>query len=321
MGKKIRLPAGTTHVPYRELAHLIASALWPSRGPDDFRLRYGGARVNLDGELTAGDFLRAAAHGKILLRAICRRDAVMASTGGDEPLVIPAGSIPTLPQSACLHLANVGEAEWRSIDGFEPVPELDNLMRRYTRWKLPDAEPDIVTKPDDCRVSGYDLHALADDAKARRLAQETRPTNVGPVVLAPTAAAPVPETPRDRRVRLLDWLEHETRTSGVSADPKVPVIGRSESAGFSSIQACSFFFRGVLSHPSSCPCRRSFARGKTAASRTAIQPVSPTAGIVARSGDRGIFKPADLMQVRTGAHSRRPTRCKSSSTWPAGWSV
>lgn len=51
MGKEIRLPAGTTHVPYRELADLIASALWPSRGPDDFRLRYGGARLNLEDEL------------------------------------------------------------------------------------------------------------------------------------------------------------------------------------------------------------------------------------------------------------------------------
>ena len=44
------------------------------------------------------------------------------------------------------------------------------------------------------------------------------------------------------------------------------------------------------------------ARGKTAASRTPIQPESPTAGIVAKSGERGIFKPADLMHVRTGAH-------------------
>ncbi len=50
--KRINLPAGTTHVPFGDLAHLIADALWPDIGPDDDRMAYGAARVNLDGELS-----------------------------------------------------------------------------------------------------------------------------------------------------------------------------------------------------------------------------------------------------------------------------
>lgn len=49
--KPLYLPEGTTHVQYSELAHLIANALWPSTGPSDVRIAYGGARVNLDAEL------------------------------------------------------------------------------------------------------------------------------------------------------------------------------------------------------------------------------------------------------------------------------
>lgn len=49
--KSIILPAGTEHVLFGDLAHLIADALWPDAGPNDDRLRYGLARVNLDAEL------------------------------------------------------------------------------------------------------------------------------------------------------------------------------------------------------------------------------------------------------------------------------
>ena len=45
----------------------------------------------------------------------------------------------------------------------------------------------------------------------------------------------------------------------------------------------------------SCPCRRSQHEARLGASRTPIQPESPTAEIVAKSGAHGIFKPADLM--------------------------
>lgn len=69
---------------------------------------------------------------------------------------------------------------------------------------------------------------------------------------------------------------------GVSADPKVPVSSRSESAAFSSTSLSSVFFKEVLSHPSSCPCSWSFARGRTAASRPSIQPESPILGAVAK---------------------------------------
>lgn len=49
--KSIVLPAGTRHVRYDEIAHLIADALWPEMGPDDERWNYGAARVNLDSQL------------------------------------------------------------------------------------------------------------------------------------------------------------------------------------------------------------------------------------------------------------------------------
>jgi hypothetical protein len=49
--KTIYLPIGTAHVPFGELAHLIADALWPDAGPNDERLKYGAARVNLRTEL------------------------------------------------------------------------------------------------------------------------------------------------------------------------------------------------------------------------------------------------------------------------------
>lgn len=50
-GQVLRLASGTTHIRFDELAHLIADALWPEQGPDDARLRYGAARLNLDDEL------------------------------------------------------------------------------------------------------------------------------------------------------------------------------------------------------------------------------------------------------------------------------
>lgn len=50
-GTVLRLPAGTTTVPFADLAHLIADALWPEQGPEDERTVYAGARVGLDDEL------------------------------------------------------------------------------------------------------------------------------------------------------------------------------------------------------------------------------------------------------------------------------
>lgn len=60
---------------------------------------------------------------------------------------------------ACRQLANAGRASWRTIDGF--VLDNDQWMR-YDIAALADGEPDIETVIEDCRVIGYDVHALAD---------------------------------------------------------------------------------------------------------------------------------------------------------------
>jgi hypothetical protein len=49
--KSIVLPAGTEHVPFGELAHRIADALWPDAGPDDNRLRYASTVTKIKAEL------------------------------------------------------------------------------------------------------------------------------------------------------------------------------------------------------------------------------------------------------------------------------
>jgi hypothetical protein len=118
-------------------------------------------------EISENDFLRAAGRGEILLRAIVHSRAKVHSTDGGvfcnagqpDENVIPAGSIPTLPLTACQHLAATGCAAWRTFDGFETV---DSTSMRYTKGALLDGEPDFETVPDDCRVTGYDTHALAD---------------------------------------------------------------------------------------------------------------------------------------------------------------
>ncbi len=118
--------------------------------------------------VTIGDFLRAAARGEITLRAIVHRAAkvrkhdggVLFNKGEPNENIVPAGAIPTLPLSACQHLANVGRASWRTFDGFD---ERDGILMRYTKGMLTDDEPDFETVPEDCRVLGYDVHALADE--------------------------------------------------------------------------------------------------------------------------------------------------------------
>ncbi|MDP1633156.1 MAG: hypothetical protein Q8L69_00570 [Gallionellaceae bacterium] len=49
--KSIVLPAGTEHVQFGELVHLIADALWPDAGPDDDSMTNTFAYINLDAEL------------------------------------------------------------------------------------------------------------------------------------------------------------------------------------------------------------------------------------------------------------------------------
>lgn len=113
-------------------------------------------------EITTADFLRAAGRGEIPLRAISPRTVVMLPCrGSDKPMTVPAGGIPTLPLDACKALSNTGRAMWRTYDGFEHVEEWGEL-RRFTRWQLPDNEADLLTTPDECRLTGRDVHALAD---------------------------------------------------------------------------------------------------------------------------------------------------------------
>lgn len=114
-------------------------------------------------EITPADFLRAAGRGQIPMRAISPRAATMEPCREtDKPLTMPANSIPTLPLDACKSLSNTGRAAWRTIDWFEPADSFAGALCRFTRWKLPDTEPDIVTTPDDCRLTGWDVHKLAD---------------------------------------------------------------------------------------------------------------------------------------------------------------
>ena len=114
-------------------------------------------------EITPADFLRAAGRGQIPMRAICPHAATMEPCREtDKPLTMPANSIPTLPLDACKSLSNTGRAAWRTIDWFEPADSFAGALCRFTRWKLPDTDPDIVTTPDDCRLTGWDVHKLAD---------------------------------------------------------------------------------------------------------------------------------------------------------------
>lgn len=127
-------------------------------------------------EITARDFLRAAGRGEITLRAIVPRAAkvrkhdggVLFNKGEPNENIVPAGAIPTLPLTACQHLAAAGRARWRTFDGFE---ERTGILMRYTKGMLHDDEPDFETVPDDCRVVGYDVHALADEYTAPEATQ------------------------------------------------------------------------------------------------------------------------------------------------------
>ena len=121
--------------------------------------------------VTIGDFLRAAGRGEITLRAIVHTAAkvqkhdggIYCNAGQENENRVPAGTIATLPLTACQHLAAAGRASWRTFDGFEMV---DGVLQRYTKGELVAGEPDFETAPDDCRVMGYDVHALADEYTA-----------------------------------------------------------------------------------------------------------------------------------------------------------
>lgn len=146
----------------------------------------GFASKHAGEEITARDFLRAAGRGEITLRAIVHRAAKVRKHDGGalfnkgEPSenIVPAGAVLTLPLSACQHLANVGRASWRTFDGFE---EIDGILMRYKEGAMADDEPDFETVPADCRVTGYDVHALADEYAAAPKAMQAE-TQAAPVM-------------------------------------------------------------------------------------------------------------------------------------------
>lgn len=118
-------------------------------------------------EVTVADVFRAAGRGEIPLRAVVHRSAkvqrynggVYCNKGTENENVVPSGSIPTLPLTACQHLAAGGRASWRTFDGYE---EVNGTLMRFTEAMLTNDEPDFETVPADCRVTGNDIHALAD---------------------------------------------------------------------------------------------------------------------------------------------------------------
>lgn len=148
--------------------------------------------------VTIGDFLRAAARGEITLRAIVHRTAkvqkhdggIYCNGGQETENMVPAGAIATLPLTACQHLAATGRASWRTFDGFEMV---EGVLQRYTKGQLVAGEPDFETVPDDCRVVGYDVHALADEYTAPE-AQQAEP-QAAPVVAESASNAPAMNPP------------------------------------------------------------------------------------------------------------------------------
>ena len=143
--------------------------------------------------VTIGDFLRAAARGEITLRAIVhtaakvqKHDGGIYCNGGQEnENRVPAGAIATLPLTACQHLAAAGRASWRTFDGFEMV---EGVLQRYTKGHVVAGEPDFETVPDDCRVVGYDVHALADEYTAPEATQAE--PQAAPVVADSASNAP-----------------------------------------------------------------------------------------------------------------------------------
>ena len=148
-------------------------------------------------EVTPADFLLAAARGEIPLHATCPRSVTMQPTGADrEPLHMPAGSLPMLPLSACKGLSVAGRARWRTCDAHERLEAFAGEWGYYTAWSLPDGEPDLDAVVTDCRVTGRDVHALADactEVAPLPVPAEPEPTDALVIPTAPTDGKPVPD--------------------------------------------------------------------------------------------------------------------------------
>jgi hypothetical protein len=145
-------------------------------------------------EVTVNDFILAASRGEILLRAIVPRAVEMLPcTDDDEAIHIPKGHIQTLPLEACRTFANVGKIAWRTLDGHKEIDDFGGQICHFERWRLPTKEEDLTAEIGYCRVTGLDVHALAD-AFVGQLQTERVVTDLKPI-----------ETPEQRRARWLEW--------------------------------------------------------------------------------------------------------------------
>lgn len=168
-------------------------------------------------DISTGDFLRACARGQIPLRAVVHRRAkvqrfdggVLFNEGTDNENIVPAGSIPKLPKTACESLAATRRASWRTFDGFQMV---NGVLQRYTKGELVAGEPDFETVPDDCRVAGYDVHALADEYTAPEVRQaEPQPAPDSAPSAPLMTAGTVKVQPKARRDLLTPAIEAAQR--------------------------------------------------------------------------------------------------------------
>jgi hypothetical protein len=155
-------------------------------------------------EILPADFLRAAARGEILLRACCPRAVTMLPCfEADKPLPIAENSLPTLPLAACKALSNGRPAMWRTYEEIEVMEAFFGKERcRFARWELPENEPDLITKVDDCRVTGRDVHALADaytEAPTQNTEAPGAVVNVGVSIAQPKQRA--------QEIRILELLK------------------------------------------------------------------------------------------------------------------
>lgn len=154
------------------------------------------ASIHAGATVTIKDFLRAAGRGEIFLKAIIHNTVkvqshdggIYCNAGQENENIAPAGAVPTLPLTACQHLATTGRASWRTFDGFEMH---NGSLCRYTKGILAAGEPDFETVTDDCRVMGNDVHALAD-AFAEPVATQAAPVEAALVESDSTTPASEP---------------------------------------------------------------------------------------------------------------------------------
>ena len=192
------------------------------------------ASVHAGTEITPADFLRAGGRGEIPMRAINPRTVTMQPCReADAPLPMPKNSIPTLPLDACKALANTGRAAWRTIDWFEPAASFAGALCRFTRWQLPDSEPDILTTPDDCRVTGHDVHCLADAFTEAPATDTEKPAPKGDsewITKAQARAREIVNESRERdrypsQTNLGDLIAAEFRKAGIFGSDGKPLTG------------------------------------------------------------------------------------------------